>query len=442
MIINLPSDVKWIINKLEEAGFEAYAVGGCVRDSYLGREPDDWDITTNAKPNEVKSLFHHTIDTGIKHGTVTVLKNHIGYEVTTYRIDGEYEDNRHPKEVTFTASLIEDLKRRDFTINAMAVNENGVVDKFDGLGDIEAGIIRCVGDAKERFSEDALRMMRAVRFSAQLGYSIEHSTRQAITELKDNLRDISAERINVELTKLITSPNPDHIRDCYELGITGVIMPEFDLCMKTTQNTPHHCFSVGEHTIKVLQEVEADKVLRFACLFHDMGKPHRKQTDINRRDHFHGHAVESAVIARNIMKRLKFDNDTLGKVEKLVLYHDDRFEPTNRSVRRAMNKVGTELFPMLLKIQRADVLGQSEYLRKDKLERLDRIEVIYKEILDKRQCVELKDLAISGSDIVGMGIAPGPQIGEILHRLLDIVIDDSECNNRSFLLRKAKEYVE
>ena len=250
MQIQLPDKVHHIINTLEEAGYEAYAVGGCVRDSILGRKPDDWDITTSAKPEEIKRLFPRTVDTGIKHGTVTVLLGGEGFEVTTYRVDGVYEDGRHPSEVTFTASLKEDLKRRDFTINAMAYNaRTGLVDLYGGLADIENRVIRCVGIAGERFDEDALRMLRAVRFSAQLSFRIEEATGEAVKALAPNLQKISAERIQVELVKLVTSPNPDYLRTAYELGITAQILPEFDLCMETPQRHKHHCYDVGEHIL-------------------------------------------------------------------------------------------------------------------------------------------------------------------------------------------------
>ena len=230
--INLPEKVKFIIDTITAAGFEAFAVGGCIRDSILGRNPADWDITTSAKPEQVKALFAKTFDTGIQHGTITVLLDKEGFEVTTYRIDGEYEDSRHPKEVVFTSNLIEDLKRRDFTINAMAYNETvGLVDEFGGLEDIDRGVIRCVGDPGERFSEDALRIMRAIRFSAQLGYEIEENTKQAIVELADTLQNISAERIQVELVKLLCSPHPDYLKIMYDTGVTKIVLPEFDRCM-------------------------------------------------------------------------------------------------------------------------------------------------------------------------------------------------------------------
>ncbi len=252
--IALPEAVRDIIHTLQGAGYEAWAVGGCVRDSILGRVPDDWDITTSARPEQVKALFKKTVDTGIQHGTVTVLWHREGYEVTTYRIDGEYEDSRHPKEVQFTASLREDLRRRDFTINAMAYNEEaGLVDIFGGIGDIRAKKIRCVGDPMERFSEDALRMMRAVRFSAQLGYEIEAETEAAICRLSHTLEKISAERIRTELVKLLVSPHPELIRACWRTGMTAVFLPEFDRMMETAQNNRHHCYCVGEHTIRAME---------------------------------------------------------------------------------------------------------------------------------------------------------------------------------------------
>ena len=286
-MIKLPEKVKYIIETITEAGFEAYAVGGCVRDSVLGREPDDWDITTSASPYQIKELFPRTVDTGIQHGTVTVMLDKDGYEVTTYRIDGVYEDGRHPREVTFTPDLKEDLKRRDFTMNAMAYNgKTGLIDIFDGRKDMENRIIRCVGDPEERFREDALRMMRAVRFSAQLGYEIEAATETAITHLAENLKKISAERIQVELLKLLCAPYPGRIRSAYELGITKIILPEFDSCMETAQNNPHHCYTVGEHSIRAMEAVEPDKCLRLAMLFHDIGKPVTKTTDQEGIDHF------------------------------------------------------------------------------------------------------------------------------------------------------------
>lgn len=435
--IQLPEKVKQIINTITEAGFEAYAVGGCVRDSILGREPDDWDITTSAKPEQVKALFRRTIDTGIQHGTVTVMLDKEGFEVTTYRIDGKYEDSRHPKEVTFTPNLQEDLKRRDFTINAMAYNEQtGIVDLFGGLADIEAGIIRCVGDARARFGEDALRMMRAIRFSAQLGYQMEEQTREAIKELAPSLQKISAERVQVELVKLLVSPHPDYIRAAYETGITAVVLPEWDDTMHTEQNHPHHCYNVGEHTLHSMKEVEADKVLRLSMFFHDIGKPRTVTEDEDGINHFHGHAEVSARMAEEILRRLKFDNDTIQMVCRLVKYHDygNGVMPDKRMVRRAIHKIGEQAFPALFDIKRADLLAQSMYMRQEKLDCLAKWQELYEEIQQEQECTSLKTLAITGKDLIAQGMKPGKEMGEVLNRLLEVVLDNPEYNTREYLL--------
>ena len=435
--ILLPEKVNRIINTIMAAGFEAYAVGGCVRDSILGRTPDDWDITTSAKPQDIKKLFKRTIDTGIEHGTVTVMLDKEGFEVTTYRIDGEYEDSRHPKEVTFTSNLREDLRRRDFTINAMAYNDKvGLVDIFGGISDIEKKIIRCVGDAKERFTEDALRMMRAVRFSAQLGYSIEEGTKEAIKELAINLNNISAERIQVELVKLVTSDNPDYLKTAYETGITAVVLPEFDLCMETNQNNPHHKYSVGEHTLWAMKYIESDKVLRLAMLFHDMGKPKAITTDGEGIHHFHGHNEISSQIAREVLRRLKFDNDTLHKVEKLVFYHDYRPALTDKSVRKFVTKISKELFPSYLLVQKADTLAQSEYKREEKLANIAEVSRVFDGIIEREECLCLKDLAVNGKDLIDFGMKPGKEIGEILNGFLEMVIENPELNDKEILLNK------
>ena len=435
MILEIPKNAETILHILEKAGYEAYVVGGCVRDSILGRIPDDWDITTSAKPEQVKALFHRTVDTGLQHGTVTVLMEKEGYEVTTYRVDGEYEDGRHPKEVTFTASLEEDLKRRDFTINAMAYNpSSGLVDLFGGLEDIERKIIRCVGDPLERFTEDALRIMRAVRFSAQLGFDIEEETRKALKVLAPNLKHVSAERIQVELVKLLMSPHPDYLRVAYEAGITAEFLPEFDACMTTSQNTPHHCYTVGEHILHSLCHVRADKVLRITMLLHDIGKPVVRKTDENGRDHFKMHGNAGEKMAAQILRRLKFDNDTIRKVTRLVKWHDDRPEGTTKAVRRAVNRIGEDLFPYYLEVQQADMLAQSDYRRAEKQERLDKVKEAYETILNENQCVSLKTLAVTGKDLIEAGYKPGREIGETLNRLLEVVLADPQKNQKEILL--------
>ncbi len=441
--MNLPENVKYIITTLENAGYEGYAVGGCVRDTVLGRNPDDWDITTSASPQQAKQLFAKTIDTGIQHGTITVLLGKETYEVTTYRIDGEYEDSRHPKEVIFTSNLLEDLKRRDFTINAMAYNDrSGMVDAFGGMEDLKNGLIRCVGNPRERFTEDALRMMRAVRFSGQLGYTIEKETAEAVTELAPTLEKISAERICTELTKLMVSDNPDYLKKAYEMGMTDVFLPEFNETMVTTQNHPHHCYSVGEHILHSLTMVRKDKLLRFAMLFHDMGKPLTKTTDENGIDHFYGHAAHSAEIADRVMKRLRFDNDTRRKVVTLVKYHDLKIGLTPKQVRKAIVTVGEELFPLLLEVKRGDFLAQSMYMREEKEAELAELFRIYAQILEEKNCISLKDLAITGSDLIQAGMKPGKEIGEVLEYLFETVLDNPEDNTKEILLEKAADRIE
>ena len=435
--VKLPPNVDKIIHTLQDNGYEAYAVGGCVRDSILGRVPGDWDITTSAMPEETKALFQKTFDTGIEHGTVTVLLDGEGYEVTTYRIDGEYEDSRHPKEVTFIRCLEEDLLRRDFTINAMAYNQkDGLVDLFGGIQDINRKVIRCVGDAHARFSEDALRILRGIRFAAQLGFEIEEDTRVGMKELAPTLKNISAERIQVELVKTLLSPNPTLIYDAYELGITKQFIPELDQMMETEQENPHHKYNVGEHTLCAIKNIRNDKVLRLTMLLHDSGKPVTKTYDENNVAHFMGHSLESECVARTVLKRLKFDNDTLNKVTKLVFYHDYRMPATDKSVRRAMNKIGEDLFSYYLEVCRADILAQSNFERDEKISHLDKIQEIYQEILEKGQCVSLKTLAVSGKDLIRAGMKPGKEIGDKLGEFLELVLDNPELNTKEELLSR------
>lgn len=447
VIIKLPKHVKYIIETLEQNGYEAYAVGGCVRDSILGREPNDWDITTSADPYEVKKLFSHTIDTGLQHGTVTIMLEHVGYEVTTYRIDGDYEDSRHPKEVTFTKSLEEDLKRRDFTVNAMAYNDrDGLIDLFQGMDDIQKKVIRCVGNAEERFTEDALRIMRAVRFSAQFGYEIELETKKAIVKLAPNLKNISAERIREELIKLLVSDHPDYIRIAYETGITAQILPELDVCMETKQNTPHHKYTVGEHIIHSLANVPGDKVLRLAMLMHDIGKPYCITTDETGRDHFKGHAEKSAEMAAVIMHRLKFDNDTLNRVKRLAKYHDWAISlspPIKKATVRSMiSRIGEDLFPDLFTIGDADLLAQSDYFKAEKEEKQQLLKEMYREIIEQGDCLSIKNLAVSGNDLIEHGMKPGKELGQVLQKMLEDVLKHPSSNNKEYLLNHLNKYAE
>lgn len=437
MKIQMPAAVKEIIATLQQNNFEAYAVGGCVRDSILGRKPNDWDITTSASPEEVKALFRRTIDTGIEHGTVTIMVDKVGYEVTTYRIDGKYEDGRHPKEVTFTRNLKEDLLRRDFTINAMAYNDtDGLVDIFGGMQDIENKVIRCVGDPKARFTEDALRLMRAIRFAAQLGYSIEGKTREAMKEIAGNLTKISAERIQVELVKTLVSSNPFMLKDAYELGLTKYFMPEFDLAMETYQNNHHHMYTVGEHSLVATGHIRADKVLRLTMLMHDFGKPHCITTDEKGIDHYYGHPAKSEEIAREILHRLKFDNDTIRKVCILVRHHDERIVSGVKYMRRAVARIGEDAFPALFEVQEADIFAQSNYKKESKLEALAINRRDYAEMLALKQCVSKATLAVTGKDLIDCGMKPGKEIGAVLDAMLADVIEEPQHNSKEYLLKK------
>lgn len=478
MNIQVPEKVNMIIETLLSHGYEAYAVGGCVRDSLLGREADDWDITTSASPYEVKALFRRTVDTGIQHGTVTVLLDKEGFEVTTYRIDGEYEDGRHPKEVHFTRNLTEDLKRRDFTINAMAYNEQtGIVDIFGGAEDIKNKIIRCVGVAGERFDEDALRIMRAFRFSAQLGFSIEENTRKAAAARAENLKKISAERIRVELTKLLVSSYPDRLLMMQQSGITAVVLPEFDAMLSTGQCNKNHLYNVGEHTLKTVELVGNAKkqqqhlkellpdfspeavitektwtkkelqILRFAALLHDVAKPLVQVTDEQGLHHFPHHAEIGAKQAKKIMHRLKFDNETTEFVERLVAAHTQYLTLTKEkkenlaAMRQMMHRLGTEIMELLWELQLADVLSQHPRKLKHKLEALAETKKLYQEVVEHNDCVTLKQLAVNGKDLLMLGVLPGRFVGEMLEQLLDEVLTEPALNTKEQLMERVKQMV-
>lgn len=450
----VPKKVNDIIKELMQHGYEAYAVGGCVRDMVLGREPEDWDITTSATPYEVKKIFRRTVDTGIVHGTVTVLIDKEHYEVTTYRLDGEYEDNRHPKQVEFTSSLTEDLKRRDFTINAMAYNEKeGFIDLFGGMEDLKRGLIRCVGSAVDRFDEDALRILRAIRFSAQLNFTIEENTLQAIRDKVENLRNISAERIRVELTKLLISDYPNRLRLLYEIGITGVILPEFDAMMRTEQRNIHHIYSVGDHTIHAVSEVAGSikehrfeprerTILRYTMLLHDIEKPNTITVGKDGQNHFYGHQEKGAATAKNILRRLKFDNDTIDSVVHLIRWHDHRFVLTPSGMRKAASKIGKEYMELLFEVNRADTSAKNPEHTKEKQERLATARQLYRGIVERGECVSLKELKINGRDLIAIGMKPGREMGVVLNDLLAEVLEQPALNEREILLSRAKERIE
>ena len=445
MQISIPDYVAGIIGKLQDNGFEAYAVGGCVRDSILGLEPNDWDVTTNALPQEVKRLFRRTVDIGIEHGTVKVMHKNDGVEITTYRIDGEYEDSRHPKEVTFTPDLKEDLRRRDFTINAMAYsNSTGLIDLFGGKEDLKTGIIRAVGDPKERFSEDALRILRALRFSARFKYDIEDETKQAMVLLAPTLSRISAERIREELEKMIVSDNPDRLRWAYIFGVTKVIFPEWDAMMECKQTTPHHFTDVGDHTIVAMEYIVKNysdipkpdrRILCLSTLLHDIAKPVMKTTGPDGIDHFKGHPEKGEEMAVSVLQRLKYDNDTIRRVRKLVRYHDERPELTYPSVRRFISQVGVSNLDNLIRLKYADLYAHARYLWDDKLYQVEKFNEMYQTIRSNKDPLEIKDLAVDGEDLIREGIPAGPKIGEKLRQFLDCVLEDPSMNTKDKLLK-------
>lgn len=419
--INLPKDVSYIIENLDKAGYEAYAVGGCVRDTLLGRVPGDWDITTSASPLQVKELFPKTIDTGLQHGTVTVMMHHVGYEVTTYRIDGEYQDGRHPKNVIFTNNLIEDLKRRDFTINAMAYNDKSkIVDEFDGIGDLEKKLIRCVGEPAERFGEDALRMLRAVRFAAQLGFSIEEHTEEAIYKLADTLKKISRERVQSELNKLLISDYPECICKVYETGLS-------DYALLFTEQFKQK--EIQEKIVAMLKILPPDSILRWSA--------------------FLSFCEEREEFGKTILKDLKFDNHTIEYVSKLVYYLPKEIEPEEIKIRFGIYEMGEELYPLYLKLKQAELEAQSQLQKekqdeflKERQEKLKENKKIYLKILERGDCLSLKNLAVTGADLIEIGIPAGKEMGRVLRELLFFVLEYPEGNERECLLEKALEKID
>lgn len=406
--IALPKDVKHIIDVLMENGYEAYAVGGCVRDSILGRVPGDWDITTSALPMQVKGLFRRTVDTGIQHGTVTVMLGRNGYEVTTYRIDGKYEDSRHPESVEFTPKLEEDLKRRDFTINAMAYNdEHGIVDIFDGVGDLQRKIIRCVGNAHDRFDEDALRILRAVRFSAQLGFGIEENTARAAKELAVNLKKISSERIHMEFNKMLKSPHPDYFSVADAIGIMEIVLPEY------------HVMSAEDKAFvgALAKECACQLPERYAAMLFMSG----------------GYSEEDpADTAKRVLKRLKLDNDTINTASMLLRFDMLEITDDESRIRHIIYETGDKNILRILDFRTA-----YEKCIGNDIADVRRMYDICNMIFERGDCVSLKNLAITGKELIAMGVPAGRQMGEILNSLLMLVLDNPQLNDREQLSKEA-----
>lgn len=435
MNISIPQKVQYILDTLHEHKHNAFVVGGCIRDCILGKSPIDWDIATDALPEEVKQFFSKTVDTGIKHGTVTVIIDGISYEITTYRVDGEYLDFRKPASVSFTSSIEEDLSRRDFTINSIAYNPlAGIVDPFGGISDIKAGIIRTVGNPDKRFSEDALRMLRAVRFSAQLGFSIADNTKKSIGKNCRLIENISAERIRDELTKILLSDNPFCFSLLMDTNLIQYTLPEFEACFLTEQNNPYHIYDVAIHTLHSIANIEKDKVLRWAMLFHDMGKPGAKTTDSKGIDHFYNHPQLSIKLSKAAMLKLRFDKKSIDRILLLVKYHDMSIKTEPKSIRKAICKVGEDEFENLLKVIEADKKAQNPKLLEERSREFAEIWKIYRNIKAKGQCTSLKTLAVNGDDLISLGIKPGREIKELLNSLLEKVIEEPELNKREILL--------
>ena len=440
MELNISEGAKRIITRLESAGYTAYIAGGAVRDLLMGNVPHDYDIATNARPEEIKALFKKTIDTGIAHGTVTVIENKTGYEITTFRRDGEYSDSRHPEDVIYVNDTRTDCLRRDFTINAMMYNpKTGVIDYFCGKRDIRQGIIRCVGNAEMRFKEDALRMLRAIRFKAQLGFTLEDKTAQAIKKCAVLIKKVSKERVLEELNKILLSDNPDAIRDLHELGLLKFILPEVERCFGEPQRNKYHIYDVGEHIMHTVSNTPRDLILRWAALLHDTGKPCCSSVDSAGIIHFYGHHRESRRIAVDALYRLHMDSASIKDIAMLVEHHDYRVEATYTAVKRMMAKTGAELFEKLLILQRADNMAKNPKHLPEKLKRINGGLDICRNVLALKQPYRISDLVVNGKDLMGIGYKQGRDIGDALKALLDEVIIKPELNTRAYLIKRAKE---
>jgi len=433
-IINPPDRVRHIMQTLRQKGHEAYAVGGCVRDALSGKTPEDWDIATSALPEMVKELFPKTADTGLKHGTVTVMLDGEAFEVTTFRIDGRYEDRRHPERVEFTGRLEDDLSRRDFTVNSMAWSEkSGLIDPFGGREDLTAKRIRAVGHPNERFNEDALRMLRAVRFAARLGFDIDEQTLEGISANRALIVNISSERIREELNGILTAAYPMKFRLLRDTGLLKLIMPEIDALFDTAQNNPHHIYNVGDHSLHAVAAIENDKCLRWAMLLHDAGKAVTKTTDEDGIDHFYGHPARSVGISEALLKRLKFDNRSMERILRLIRFHDREILLRPKAVVKAVYAVGDDIFMDLLKVKMADMAAQNPSKLQKGIEYILGIERIYTQLKEEHYCFSLKDLAVDGNDLIAMGFREGKEIGKTLTFLFEKVLEEPALNEKEKL---------
>lgn len=438
--IEIPTYVKAVLDRMEKHGFEAFLVGGCVRDSLLGKVPGDYDVTTNALPEETEAVFRddfRVIETGMKHGTVTVLSDGNPIEITTYRIDGEYTDCRRPDSVSFARNLREDLARRDFTVNAMAYSESaGIIDCFGGMEDLKNRIIRCVGEPQKRFSEDALRILRAIRFSSQLDFEIESRTEEAVFSCRDLLKNISAERISVELDKLIMGDNCEEVMMKYP-RILGVFIPEILPCIGFEQHNSYHRYTVWEHIVKAVSSAKKDRTVRLAMLLHDIGKPGCFRLDEKGTGHFHDHEKLSAEAAGGILRRLRYDNHTIDRVTALIFHHYFNPSDNDRTVKKLLSKIGREAYFQLLDVQRADAASKESFCL-ERLPVLDSLEERGRKILAAEECFSLKNLAVNGNDLLALGFK-GKAIGDTLNLLLGQVLDEKLPNEKNILLEYVKK---
>jgi tRNA nucleotidyltransferase (CCA-adding enzyme) len=438
--ITLPLPVARALSVLEACGYEGFIVGGCVRDCLLGRTPNDWDITTNATPEQMKSCFadFRVIETGIRHGTLTVIVDGMQLEITTYRNDGEYLDNRHPVQVTFSEKIEDDLSRRDFTVNAMAYHPaRGLVDLFGGREDLQTQTIRAVGDAKTRFEEDGLRILRAIRFASVLDFEIENDTAKAVHDCKHLLSGIAAERIREEFCKLICGFGAVRILRAY-IDVVSVFLPELARCVGFEQNTKYHCYDVFEHTLHALELYKGnDLLITLGILLHDIGKP-LCYTEDEQGGHFKGHAPAGVEITREVLARLRFDNETIRRMELLVEWHDIPLSAEKKRVKRLMQRLSDEDILRLLEIKRCDRLAHAPEFQELPPD-LAQIPAVMEEIRAEDACISLRTLAINGDDLMALGIPKGKPIGQMLQTLLDEVIEERLTNEKNALLQAAKE---
>ena len=422
--IDIPEGASEVIGVLHKAGYEAYVVGGCVRDSIIGKKPKDWDICTSATPEQIIKCLdgYKVVETGIKHGTVTVVTQYGQYEVTTFRVDGKYSDHRRPDNVSFTSSLSEDLARRDFTINAMAYSqETGVLDFASGQDDLRRGLVRCVGDPDERFKEDALRILRAMRFASVYGFTIEPYTEWAMRKNVDLLEFMSMERIRDELCKMLVGRDCDYVLHKYSDIVTRII-PELKPCVGFHQNNRYHCYTVYDHIARAVSGyIGTDIAVNVALLLHDIGKP-ECYTEDEKGGHFKGHAAVSHRIAEPILERLRFDNKTKKDILELVLYHDAEIKPTPKVVKKWLSKVGEDQFKRMLDLRMADIYAHSPGTQVERMKECAKVRAVLDEVLEQQQCFTLKDMHINGDDIINLGVLEGKEVGEILRYLLDEVI--------------------